>query len=47
MTGAVAEELERPWAAFELNPDYLEGSVGRFQSGTVELSNLAAVLGHT
>lgn len=31
VTGAVAEELGRSWAAFELNPDYLDGSIGRFQ----------------
>lgn len=45
MTGVVAEELGRPWAAFELNPDYLEGSLGRFASGDVERTYLAAALG--
>jgi DNA modification methylase len=30
MTGAVAEELKRRWITFELNPTYLDGSVGRF-----------------
>lgn len=37
VTGAIAEELEREWVAFELNPAYLEGSVGRFRDGRVEL----------
>ena len=30
MTGAVAEELERKWLAYERDPDYLDGSLGRF-----------------
>lgn len=35
MTGAVAEELERRWITFELFDDYLEGSIGRFDSATI------------
>jgi DNA modification methylase len=30
VTGAVAEEVERPWLAFELREDFLEGSKYRF-----------------
>ncbi|MDP3984794.1 MAG: site-specific DNA-methyltransferase, partial [Acidimicrobiia bacterium] len=30
MTGAVAEELKRKWISFELNDEYIRGSVGRF-----------------
>ena len=30
VTGAVAEEIERPWLAFELREDFLEGSKYRF-----------------
>ena len=30
MTGAVAEELGRKWLAYEKNPGYLDGSLGRF-----------------
>lgn len=30
MTGAVAEKLGRRWRTFELNPEYLAGSMGRF-----------------
>lgn len=47
MTGAVAEELGRSWAAFELNPDYLDGSRGRFDEAALEESLLRAVLGRT
>ena len=32
MTGAVAERLGRRWLAFEKNADYIEGSIGRFES---------------
>lgn len=35
MTGAVAERLGREWLAFELNGDYLGGSIGRFDSDAV------------
>lgn len=35
MTGAVAERLGRRWLAFELNADYLEGSIGRFDSDDI------------
>ena len=31
MTGASAEELGRKWLAYERDPDYLDGSVGRFE----------------
>jgi DNA modification methylase len=31
-TGAVAEELGRHWLTFELDPTYLDGSIGRFGS---------------
>jgi site-specific DNA-methyltransferase (cytosine-N4-specific) len=31
MTGALAEELGRKWLAYERDPDYLAGSVGRFE----------------
>jgi DNA modification methylase len=31
MTGALAEELGRKWLAYERDPDYLDGSVGRFE----------------
>jgi site-specific DNA-methyltransferase (cytosine-N4-specific) len=34
MTGYVAEKLGRRWLAFDLKPDYVSGSVGRFISGT-------------
>jgi DNA modification methylase len=37
MTGAVAERLGRRWIAFELNPDYVEGSIGRFDVSVVTL----------
>lgn len=47
MTGAVAEGLGRPWMALELNPEYLDGSIGRFRQGDVESASLAAVLGRT
>ena len=30
MTGSVAEELGRNWLAYERDPDYLDGSLGRF-----------------
>jgi DNA modification methylase len=30
VTGAVAEEVERPWLAFEMHEDFLEGSKYRF-----------------
>jgi DNA modification methylase len=43
MTGAVAEALERRWAAIDTNEEYLEGSMGRFagrvRSGTARLSS--------
>ena len=35
MTGAVAESLERRWTTFELYDEYLEGSMGRFDSPTL------------
>jgi DNA modification methylase len=31
MTGAVAEQMERRWVCCELDPEYLEGALGRFQ----------------
>jgi DNA modification methylase len=31
-TGAVAEKLGRRWLAFDLSADYIEGSIGRFDS---------------
>ncbi|MCO6502440.1 MAG: site-specific DNA-methyltransferase [Acidimicrobiales bacterium] len=37
MTGAVAESLGRRWITFELFDEYLEGSIGRFD--TVEVVN--------
>lgn len=37
MTGAVAERLKRRWLTFELNPDYLDGSVGRFDRETTKV----------
>lgn len=46
MTGAVSEELKRSWAAFELNPAYLNGSLGRFNED-IDVSLLASVLGPT
>jgi DNA modification methylase len=35
MTGAVAEQLGRKWLAFELNDDYIQGSIGRFPEKSV------------
>lgn len=35
MTGAVAERLRRRWFAFEINKDYVEGSIGRFHPGDI------------
>ena len=35
MTGAVTEELGRRWFAFELNDDYIQGSIGRFESDDI------------
>jgi DNA modification methylase len=35
MTGAVAERLGRRWLAFELNEEYVEGSIGRFESDSI------------
>jgi site-specific DNA-methyltransferase (cytosine-N4-specific) len=32
MTGAVAERHDRRWLAFEQSLDYIEGSIGRFES---------------
>jgi len=32
MTGAVAERAGRRWRAFEMNGEYIDGSVGRFES---------------
>jgi len=32
MTGACAEDLKRQWLAYDLSEDYLDGSLGRFQS---------------
>ena len=31
-TGQAAEQLGRQWVAIELDPDYLEGAIGRFES---------------
>jgi site-specific DNA-methyltransferase (cytosine-N4-specific) len=36
MTGAVAEAAGRRWLAFEKNLDYIEGSIGRFSSESIE-----------
>jgi DNA modification methylase len=36
MTGAVAERLGRRWLAFDKDADYLDGSVGRFESDGLE-----------
>lgn len=35
-TGWVAENLRRKWISCELNPEYVEGSLMRFDKGTVE-----------
>ncbi len=35
MTGAVAERLGRRWLAFELDADYIDGSIGRFESDAI------------
>jgi site-specific DNA-methyltransferase (cytosine-N4-specific) len=35
VTGAVAEDIERRWLAFELDQDYLDGSIGRFESAAL------------
>ena len=32
MTGACAEALGRKWLAYDLNEEYLAGSLGRFQT---------------
>lgn len=32
MTGAVSERLERQWISFDKDPDYVLGSIGRFES---------------
>lgn len=37
-TGAEAERLERKWLGVEPNPDYIEGSIGRF-TGSVRLAD--------
>ena len=40
MTGAVCEDLGRSWAAIELSPKYLDGSVGRFgETQAVSIAN--------
>jgi site-specific DNA-methyltransferase (cytosine-N4-specific) len=35
VTGAVAEQLRRRWITFELNEDYLSGSIGRFPEKSI------------
>jgi DNA modification methylase len=35
MTGAVAERLARRWLAFDRKADYVEGSIGRFESDDI------------
>jgi hypothetical protein len=41
----VAERLQRRWLAFELAPDYLEGSKYRFPSLRAEASSFSKGLG--
>ena len=42
MTGAVAERLGRPWVTFELNADYLDGSIGRFDLSSLRWRRVAS-----
>jgi len=44
VTGAVAQSLKRKWLAFEQDPDYLLGSIGRFTSVRIPPSSRAAHL---
>lgn len=36
VTGEVSERLKRKWVCAELNEEYLEGALGRFETGNVE-----------
>ena len=37
LTGAIAEDLGRRWSAVELDPNFVDGSVGRFQSDSLTM----------
>lgn len=45
MTGSVAERHGRRWQTFELDKDYLAGSIGRFAAGAVEVTEAGAAAG--
>lgn len=40
MTGAVAERLKRRWLAFEMNPDYIDASIGRFEAADIRATRV-------